>query len=122
MKKALVFVSRCQNLKGEHNDRPWAKLINDGSFIYTPADGGVTKTQDKPGPNGECPRDSVLFKACAMELAKTYKAPRNEYESLARVLKETLQRMNRALEAPPFNLIIHSAPFSESETCDAGWP
>ena len=41
-------------------------------------------------------------------------APRNEYESLARVLKETLQRMNRALETPPFNLIIHSAPFSEN--------
>ena len=34
-KKALVFVSRCQNLKGEHNDQPWAGKINDGSFIYT---------------------------------------------------------------------------------------
>src|SRR5262249_60391518 len=33
-KKALVFVSRCQNLKGEHNDQPWADKINDGSFIY----------------------------------------------------------------------------------------
>ena len=33
--------------------------------------------------------------------------------ALARMLKETLQRMNRALESPPFNLIIHSAPFSE---------
>jgi UDPglucose--hexose-1-phosphate uridylyltransferase len=41
-------------------------------------------------------------------------APRHEYEALARVLKETLQRMNRALETPPFNLIIHSAPFTES--------
>ena len=41
-------------------------------------------------------------------------APRHEYESLARMLKETVQRMNRALESPPFNLIIHSAPFSES--------
>ncbi len=34
MKKAMVFVSRCQNLKGEHNDQPWAGQINDGSFIY----------------------------------------------------------------------------------------
>jgi UDPglucose--hexose-1-phosphate uridylyltransferase len=41
-------------------------------------------------------------------------APRHEYEALARVLKETLQRMNRALETPPFNLIVHSAPFSEA--------
>src|SRR5436309_1326566 len=23
-RKALVFASRCQNLKGEHDDRPWA--------------------------------------------------------------------------------------------------
>jgi squalene-hopene/tetraprenyl-beta-curcumene cyclase len=43
LKKALVFVSRCQNLKGEHNDQPWAGAINDGSFIYSPAGGGQTK-------------------------------------------------------------------------------
>ncbi|MBI2808733.1 MAG: terpene cyclase/mutase family protein [Planctomycetes bacterium] len=55
LKKALVFVSRCQNLKGEHNDRPWAKLINDGSFIYTAATGGVTKVTDKPLDNGALP-------------------------------------------------------------------
>jgi UDPglucose--hexose-1-phosphate uridylyltransferase len=41
-------------------------------------------------------------------------APRHEYETLARILKDTLQRMNRALESPPFNLIIHSAPFTET--------
>ncbi len=46
LKKALVFVSRCQNLKGEHNDRPWAGKINDGSFIYSAAGGGSTKTSD----------------------------------------------------------------------------
>jgi UDPglucose--hexose-1-phosphate uridylyltransferase len=38
-------------------------------------------------------------------------AARHEYESLARMLKEVLQRMNRALLSPPYNLIIHSAPF-----------
>src|SRR5262249_4272791 len=32
-KKAMVFVSRCQNLKSEHNDQAWAGLVNDGSFI-----------------------------------------------------------------------------------------
>ena len=48
LKKALVFVSRCQNIKGETNDRPWAKLIDDGSFIYTSATGGVTKVVDQP--------------------------------------------------------------------------
>jgi len=44
--KVLVFVSRCQNLKSEHNDRPWAGKINDGSFIYSAAGGGSTKTSD----------------------------------------------------------------------------
>jgi squalene-hopene/tetraprenyl-beta-curcumene cyclase len=46
LKKAMVFVSRCQNLKGEYNNRNWAAKINDGSFIYTPASGGVTKVDD----------------------------------------------------------------------------
>lgn len=55
LKKAAVFVSRCQNLKGEHNDQPWAGKINDGSFIYTPAQGGDTKVADKPGADGELP-------------------------------------------------------------------
>jgi len=40
LKKALVFVSRCQNLKSEFNDQPWAGKINDGGFIYTAAKGG----------------------------------------------------------------------------------
>jgi squalene-hopene/tetraprenyl-beta-curcumene cyclase len=47
-RKAIVFVSRCQNLKGEANDRPWAGKINDGSFIYSAAGGGSTKTSDEP--------------------------------------------------------------------------
>jgi squalene-hopene/tetraprenyl-beta-curcumene cyclase len=46
--KAAVFVSRCQNLKSEFNDRPWAGAINDGSFIYSAAGGGSTKTTDDP--------------------------------------------------------------------------
>ncbi len=55
MKKALIFVGRCQNIKGEHNDRPWAKLIGDGSFIYTAATGGATKVVDQPLENGALP-------------------------------------------------------------------
>jgi UDPglucose--hexose-1-phosphate uridylyltransferase len=45
--------------------------------------------------------------------ARFEEAPRHEYESLARVLKALLQRMDRALESPPFNLIVHTSPFSE---------
>ena len=40
--RALTFVSRCQNLKGEFNDQPWAGKINDGGFIYTAANGGTS--------------------------------------------------------------------------------
>jgi UDPglucose--hexose-1-phosphate uridylyltransferase len=41
----------------------------------------------------------------------------HEYEGLARLLKALLLRLNRALESPSYNLIIHNAPFSE-ETSD----
>lgn len=40
-------------------------------------------------------------------------APRQVYESLARMLKSVLTRMNRTLESPPYNLVIHNSPFSE---------
>jgi squalene-hopene/tetraprenyl-beta-curcumene cyclase len=46
MKKVQVFVSRCQNHKSEHNTAPWAGKVNDGSFIYSAAGGGSTKTTD----------------------------------------------------------------------------
>jgi len=39
VKRALVFVSRCQNLPGEHNDRPFAaKTTEDdkGGLVYNP--------------------------------------------------------------------------------------
>jgi squalene-hopene/tetraprenyl-beta-curcumene cyclase len=40
MKKALVFVSRCQNLETEHNTSPFAAKNPDGGFYYTVAAGG----------------------------------------------------------------------------------
>ena len=55
LQKALIFVSRCQNLKGETNDQPWAGKVDDGSFIYSAAGGGGTKVQDKPGDDGSLP-------------------------------------------------------------------
>ena len=41
-------------------------------------------------------------------------APQHEYESLARVLKSVLVRIDRALESPAYNLIIHSASFNDA--------
>jgi UDPglucose--hexose-1-phosphate uridylyltransferase len=49
--------------------------------------------------------------------ARFEEAPRHVYESLARALKMVLQRMDRALERPAYNLIVHTSPFSE-ETAD----
>ena len=40
VQKALIFVSRSQNLETEFNDSPFAAKVNDGGFIYTPAAGG----------------------------------------------------------------------------------
>jgi UDPglucose--hexose-1-phosphate uridylyltransferase len=40
--------------------------------------------------------------------------PRHEIASLARMLGDILRRMNKALQAPPYNLLIHSAPVSEA--------
>ena len=35
VQKALVFVSRCQNLESEHNTTPFAPKVNDGGLYYT---------------------------------------------------------------------------------------
>ena len=41
MQKALIFVSRCQNLETEHNTTQFAAKNPDGGFYYTPAAGGI---------------------------------------------------------------------------------
>ena len=53
--------------------------------------------------------------------ARFKEAPRHEYESLARLLKSVLMRIDRALESPPYNLIIHSAPFADDGTERYHW-
>lgn len=40
MQRALIFVSRCQNLESEHNTTEFASKNPDGGFYYTPAGGG----------------------------------------------------------------------------------
>lgn len=47
--KALVFVSRCQNFDSEFNKAAWAKKNNDGSFIYSGANGGENRRTDGDG-------------------------------------------------------------------------
>ena len=48
VKKALVFLSRCQNLETEHNTTKFSSLVNDGGFYYTPAAGGNSQAGNTP--------------------------------------------------------------------------
>lgn len=50
MQKALIFVSRSQNLESQYNTTPFAAKVNDGGFYYTPAAGGTS--QAGPTENG----------------------------------------------------------------------
>jgi len=40
---------------------------------------------------------------------------KHEYRNLARALRDILGRLNKALDAPPYNYVIHSSPFREPE-------
>jgi UDPglucose--hexose-1-phosphate uridylyltransferase len=41
-------------------------------------------------------------------------AQKKEYESLSKLLRIVLNKMDRALATPPYNMIIHSSPFFEN--------
>jgi squalene-hopene/tetraprenyl-beta-curcumene cyclase len=43
IQRALVFVSRSQNMESQHNTTPFAAKVNDGGFYYTPAAGGSSQ-------------------------------------------------------------------------------
>ncbi len=48
VRKALVFVSRCQNLETEHNTTPFPAKNPDGGFYYTAAAGGQSMAGSLP--------------------------------------------------------------------------
>ena len=48
VQKALVFVSRCQNLETKYNTTPFAGKDPDGGFYYTCAAGGESKAGKTP--------------------------------------------------------------------------
>ncbi len=69
LKKALIFVSRCQNLKSEFNDQPWAGKVNDGGFIYVaPGRGGGNPSKVAKGGAGKA-ADAGLRSAAGMTYA-----------------------------------------------------
>jgi squalene-hopene/tetraprenyl-beta-curcumene cyclase len=48
VQKALIFVSRCQNLESQHNTTAFASKVNDGGFFYTVAGGGNSPAGTTP--------------------------------------------------------------------------
>jgi squalene-hopene/tetraprenyl-beta-curcumene cyclase len=48
IQRALVFVSRCQNLKTEHNETEFAAKNPDGGFYYSIAAGGSSQAGETP--------------------------------------------------------------------------
>jgi squalene-hopene/tetraprenyl-beta-curcumene cyclase len=48
IQRALIFVSRCQNLETEHNTTPFATKNPDGGFYYTAAAGGSSQAGETP--------------------------------------------------------------------------
>lgn len=48
IQRALLFVTRCQNLESPQNSAPFASLNNDGGFYYTPAAGGDSMAGKTP--------------------------------------------------------------------------
>ena len=55
LRRALIFVSRCQNFQSEFNDQPWAGKVNDGGFVYNPAGGGGSGSEGR-GKSAGAPR------------------------------------------------------------------
>jgi squalene-hopene/tetraprenyl-beta-curcumene cyclase len=53
LQRALVFVSRCQNLEGKWNDTEFADKVNDGGFYYViPTEKLDPSETDRVTPNG----------------------------------------------------------------------
>jgi len=48
IQKALLFVSRAQNLESQHNTAEFAAKNSDGGFIYTPVGGGESFAGETP--------------------------------------------------------------------------
>lgn len=44
-----------------------------------------------------------------------------EYRGLAAALRETLQRLNKTLETPPYNFILHTSPAQDPAAPDYHW-
>jgi hypothetical protein len=66
VRNALKFISRCQNLPGETNDRPFAKLTSaddKGGFTYNPADADNANSPNRTPSGGLRSAGSMTYSA-----------------------------------------------------------
>lgn len=48
-------------------------------------------------------------------------SPREDYQKFARIVKQTLTKLNSALSDPPYNFMIHTAPLNHKGQVDFHW-
>jgi squalene-hopene/tetraprenyl-beta-curcumene cyclase len=68
LQRALIFVSRCQNLQSEFNDQPWAGKVNDGGFVYNPG-GAESRGKAAQGAGSAKAPDAGLRSSAGMTYA-----------------------------------------------------
>jgi len=61
VQRALVFVSRCQNLESQYNTTELAKKNPDGGFFYTIAEGGTSMAGDDTLTGGKRSYGSMTY-------------------------------------------------------------
>ena len=111
LRKALIFVSRCQNLKSEFNDQPWAGKVDDGGFIYTAANGGTSVAGKTDEGGAPLVREHDLRRTEEHDPRRAH-LRRSASEGGLGLSQETLHhaRESRAWTARPLLLLPHRRP------------
>ena len=125
IKKAVGFISRCQNLKSEFNDQPFAEKASDedkGGFVYNPSDqdnakspkrtaggglrteGGMTYAGLKSFLYAGVGKDDPRVKAAVSWIRKNYSVSENPGQKLAGLYYyyTTFAKAMEALGEDPF--------------------
>ena len=125
IKKAVGFISRCQNLKSEFNDQPFAEKASDddkGGFVYNPSDqdnakspkrtaggglrteGGMTYAGLKSFLYAGVGKDDPRVKAAVSWIRKNYSVTENPGQKLAGLYYyyTTFAKAMEALGEDPF--------------------
>ena len=87
----------------------------------TPSDAELKERHRKMWASGDYPSMVETWLLPRSHGSRFEDASRQQYESLARMLKTVLQRFDKTLESPAYNMIIHSSPFTEEASDFYHW-